>query len=112
MARLTGPLQVDNEPPFLRRIFRSGGLRWLTSIGAALITAVWVLDTTAGAAQRAWLMERARPACIHGSITNEELDHMVRHELEAGASKKDTLRTVVTLCQAKLGMGRAGVWGP
>jgi hypothetical protein len=105
MAGLTGPLQIDNEPPLFRRIFRSGGLRWLASIGAALITAVWVLDTTAGAAQRAWLMERARPACFHGGITNEELDHMVRHELEAGASKKDALHTVVTLCRAKLGVG-------
>jgi hypothetical protein len=58
------------------------------------------------AAQReARLMEMARPACAHSGITNDELRHAVRGELEAGTNKKDALSNVVTLCQAKPRLG-------
>jgi hypothetical protein len=71
-----------------------------------MITAIGVFDATAGAAQRvARIMEMARPACDHTGITNEELHDLVRQEVEAGTSKGDAVRTVVTLCQAKLRAG-------
>ncbi|MFI5012964.1 MAG: hypothetical protein ACHQAY_11520 [Hyphomicrobiales bacterium] len=96
----------DALEPALFRLTGSHGLRWLTSVAAAIITAAWVFDTTAGAAQRlAWLMERARPACLHGGITNEELHDLAARELETSTSKKDALRSVVALCQAKLRTG-------
>ena len=38
--------------------------RWLASVTGAALTAFWVFETTAGTHQLAWLMERARPACI------------------------------------------------
>jgi hypothetical protein len=50
-------------------------------------------------------MEMARPACIHSGITNEEFHQLVRNEVETGTSKKDALRTIVALCQAKLRVG-------
>ena len=107
MVRKTVATQTDNSlEPLLFRLSWSYGLRWLTSVAAAIVTAIGVFDTTAGAGQRvAWLMERARPACIHSGITNEELHDLVRVELQASGSKKDALRTVVTLCQTKLRRG-------
>jgi hypothetical protein len=75
-------------------------LRWLTSIGAALICGIWVFDVTARAAQwESRLMEMARPACRHG-MSNEELRRLVSHEFQAGSSKKDALHAIVSLCQA------------
>jgi hypothetical protein len=103
-------MQIDNSPeaPFSPLTFRSDGLRWLACITAALITAMCVFDTTAGAAQRvARLMEMARPACNHSGITNEELHDLVWHEVEAGTNKKDALRAVVIRCQTKLRVGLA-----
>ena len=64
-----------------------------------------MLIMTASAAQReARLVEMARPACFHIGITNHDLHQLVRYEIQAGASKRDTFRAVVTLCQAKAGM--------
>jgi hypothetical protein len=61
-----------------------------------------MLVITARAAQReARLVEMARPACDHAGTTHEELHRLVRHELETGASKRDALHTVITLCLAK-----------
>ncbi|SDR41488.1 hypothetical protein SAMN05444161_3682 [Rhizobiales bacterium GAS191] len=107
-------MQIDDSPEtnspktnspetwILRRKIRFEGLRWFASFAAALITAIWVFDATAGAAQRvSRLMEMARPACIHSGITNEELHDLVERELEASASKKDAFRAVVTRCQGK-----------
>jgi len=88
------------EPPVFGSRW-SNGLRWLTSLGGAAFTALCVLDATAGANQRlAWLMERARPACIHSRISNKELHSYAKRELDASGSKKDALRALVTLCQA------------
>jgi len=88
------------------RLFRgSGGLRWLGSVAAGLISGIWVFDITAIAAQReSRLMEMARPAC-HSSVTNEELRNLVRDQLGSGVSKKDALRTVLSLCQTKTRSG-------
>jgi hypothetical protein len=102
MARRTLATQTDNSPEPIFRLSWSYGLRWLTSVAAAVVTGIWAFDTTAGAAQRvAWLMEKARPACIHSGITNGELHDLASLQLQASGSKKDALRTVVTLCQAE-----------
>jgi hypothetical protein len=90
------------EPPLFGQGW-SKGIRWVASLGGAAITAIWVLSTTAGANQRVvWLMERARPACAHSQIDNEELHAAAQHELETGSSKQDALRAIVNLCQARL----------
>jgi hypothetical protein len=100
------PREEPLEPPLLGR-GSSIGIRWLASLAGAAVTAVWVFDTTAGAYQRAaWLMERARPACVHSSIGNEELHRVVEQELEANGSKKDALRAIVARCQSNLRAGR------
>ena len=100
-------MKTDNlaELPFFRLTW-SYNLRWLTSIAAAVITAILVFDATAGAAQRmAWLIEKARPACTHSGITNAELHALASEELDLRTSKKDALRALVTLCQARLANG-------
>jgi hypothetical protein len=57
-----------------------------------------LLAISARAAQReARLVEMARPYCDHTGTKNEELHQLVRGEFEAGASKKDALRAVITL---------------
>jgi hypothetical protein len=72
-------LQDEPPPVFEGWSYR---LRLLAAIGAAVTTAAWVFDTTAGAAQQlAWLMERARPACMHGRMSNEELHSVAVYEL-------------------------------
>jgi hypothetical protein len=76
--------------------------RWLASLTGAALTAVWVFDTTAGAHQLAWLMERARPACLHSSLSNEELHQVAEQQLAASPSKRDALRNVIGHCQANL----------
>lgn len=101
-------MQNDNplETPLFRGTLRSKGFPRLASISAGLICGICVFDITAMAALReSRLMEMARPACIHSKITNEDLRHLVRHELQAGSSKKDVVRTVVSLCEAN---SRAG----
>jgi hypothetical protein len=98
-------MQIDysTEAPLFRKRPRSDGLRWFVSIIAALISAIWVFTMTAKAAQReARLMEMARPECIHSGVTNRELRHLVRGEIEAGTEEQEAVRSVVTLCQAKL----------
>jgi hypothetical protein len=97
-------MQIDYsaQAPLLRTTPRSDALRWFVSVTAALISAIWVCGMTARAAQReARLVEMARPDCIHSGITNKELRHLVRGEIEAGTDERDAVRTVVTFCQAK-----------
>jgi hypothetical protein len=82
-------------------------LRWLASVFAAVITAAWVFNTTAGAAQRlAWLMERARPACMHNGMSNEELHTVAEYELGVARSRHDALRAVISVCEARFGSPR------
>jgi hypothetical protein len=101
---------MQREEPLEPPLFGPGwsnGLRWLASLGGAAFTAFCVLNATAGADQRiAWLMERARPACAHGSMGNEELHRVAQHELMASNSKQDALRAIVTLCQTKFQDGQ------
>ena len=98
-------MQIDcsaEAPPF-RPAQRSDALRWSVSITAALISAIWVGMLTATASQReARLVDLARPDCIHSGVTNKELRHLVRGEMEASTDEKQTVRSVVTICQAKL----------
>ena len=95
-------IEYTAEAPHLRHAPRSDALRWLVSITAALIAAIWVCGMTARAAQReARLVEMARPDCIHNGVTNKELRHLVRGEVDAGTDEKEAVRSVVTLCQAK-----------
>ncbi|MBV8428144.1 MAG: hypothetical protein JOZ88_12965 [Hyphomicrobiales bacterium] len=97
-------MQIDftAEALHLRRAPKSDALRWFVSITAALVAAIWVCGMTARAAQReARLVEMARPDCIHSGVTNKELRHLVRGEVDIGANEREALRSVVTLCQAK-----------
>jgi hypothetical protein len=98
-------MQIDftAEAPHLRKAApRSDALRWFVSVTAALIAAIWVCGMTASAAQReARLVDMARPACIHSGVTNKELRHLVRGEVDAGSDENETVRSVVNLCQAK-----------
>ena len=97
---------MRKEEPLEPTIFGerlSRGIRWLASLGGAAATAVWVLDTSAGANQRlVWLIERARPACAHSITNKEELHRFARTELAASDSKEEALRSLVALCQTKL----------
>lgn len=87
------------EPP-LRRSAGAEGFGWIASLVAAFLTAVWVFDSTAGAAQRvARLMEMARPACNHTHISNEELHDLAQRELAVSASKSDALQAIVMRCR-------------
>jgi hypothetical protein len=89
-------LQDEPPPVFEGWSYR---LRLLAAIGAAVTTAAWVFDTTAGAAQQlAWLMERARPACMHGRMSNEELHSVAVYELGVAPSKHDALRAIISQC--------------
>ena len=95
----------SSDLPFFRLTW-SFGFRWLASITAAMITAALVFDATAGAAQRmAWLIERARPACAHSGMTNAEIHGLAGQELEARIDKREALRSLVALCQARLQSG-------
>ena len=97
-------MQIDYtaEAPHLRAVPKSDALRWFVSITAALISAIWVCGMTARAAQReARLVEMARPDCIHSGVTNKELRHLVRGEMDAGTDEREAVRSVVILCQAK-----------
>ncbi len=95
-------IEYTAEALHFRKAPKSDALRWFVSITAALIAAIWVCGLTARAAQReARLVEMARPDCIHNGVTNKELRHLVRGEVEAGSDEKDAVRTVVNLCQAK-----------
>ena len=47
-------------------------------------------------------MENARPACLHSSLSNEELHQVAEQELAASPSKKDALRNIIDHCQASL----------
>jgi hypothetical protein len=100
---------MQREEPLEPPLFGPGwsnGLRWLASLAGAAFTAFCVLSATAGANQRvAWLMDRARPACAHSSMGNEELHRVAERELKASGSKRDALRAIVTLCQAQLQAG-------
>jgi hypothetical protein len=89
------------EPPILRNGFPFS-VRWVASLGGAALTAFWVFDTTAGAQQRmAWLMERARPACIESGVNREELHRLAARELDAGLGKRSALEAVVAMCHAR-----------
>ena len=97
-------MQIDftAEAAPLREAPRSDALRWFVSITAALIAAIWVCGMTARAAQReARLVEMARPDCIHSGVTNKELRHLVRGEVDAASDENEAVRSVVNLCQAK-----------
>ena len=93
------------EPKFFRQRW-SLAWRWLASLTGATLTAFWVFETTAGAHQLAWLMERARPACLHASLSNEELYHVAEQELATSPGKKVALRNIIDHCQASLRMQR------
>ncbi|SDR63919.1 hypothetical protein SAMN05519103_09182 [Rhizobiales bacterium GAS113] len=84
---------------------RSLVIAGLVILGLATSGSVMLIRTASAAQREARLMEMARPACIHSGITNDELRHAVRGELEAGTNKKDALRTIVTLCQANARLG-------
>jgi hypothetical protein len=101
------PVQMDTPlQPLLIRRKCSYGLRWLACVAAAAIAGCLAFDSTVGAAQRfAWLMERARPACIHSGIPNEELHRLALHELQAEASKGKALLAVIASCHAKFRAG-------
>ena len=89
------------EPPILRNGFPFS-VRWLASLAGAALTAFWVFDTTAGAQQRmAWLMERARPACVESGVNREELHRLASLELDAGLGKESALEAVVATCHAR-----------
>ncbi|SDR59457.1 hypothetical protein SAMN05519103_06427 [Rhizobiales bacterium GAS113] len=75
------------------------------AVGLATSGSVMLIRTASAAQREARLMEMARPVCIHSGITNDELRHAVRGELEAGTNKKNALRTIVTLCQANARLG-------
>jgi len=95
-------IDCSAEAPHFRTAPRSDALRWSVSIAAALISALWVGVLTAKASQKeARLVEMARPDCIHSGVTNKELRHLVRGEMEAGTDERETVRSVVTICQAK-----------
>jgi hypothetical protein len=99
------PFAIRQNGSVLERSKRALAIAGLITVGLATSGSV-MLILTAGAAQReARLMEMARPACAHSGITNDELRHAVRGELEAGTNKKDALSNVVTLCQAKPRLG-------
>lgn len=81
--------------------------RWLASLTGATLTAFWVFETTAGAHQLAWLMERARPACLHSSLNNEELHQVAEQELAANPDKKKALRNIIDHCLASMRVERS-----
>ena len=95
-------MQIGAPPgePALRRKAGAEGLGWIASLVASFLTAVWVFDSTAGAAQRvARLMEMARPACSHTRISNEDLHDLVQHELAVSASKSEALQAIIAQCR-------------
>jgi len=80
-------MQIGAPPgePALRRKAGAEGLGWIASLVASFLTAVWVFDSTAGAA--------------HTSISNEDLHDLVQHELAVSASKSEALQAIIAQCR-------------
>jgi hypothetical protein len=104
------PRRLARIMPFVLGLERRGLVgpkHWLivtlfVTVGLAASASAMFIIAAKAAQSEARLMEMARPACAHTGITNKELSRIVRSEYKVGASKKDTLRAIVTLCQANL----------
>lgn len=81
----------------------SRAIAWLIVVAIAASGSAPPVVTARATQREARLVEMARPACDHTGTTNDELHHLVRYEYKVGASKKEALLAVVTLCMAKSG---------
>ncbi|SED75989.1 hypothetical protein SAMN05444161_3935 [Rhizobiales bacterium GAS191] len=79
----------------------SRAIAWLAVAAIATSGSSALVIVARGAQREARLVEMARPACDHAGITNEELHRLVKYGYRSGASKKEALQTVISLCREK-----------
>jgi hypothetical protein len=95
----TLPIAAEAKPGPARARRYSRAPAWLAAAGVALCGSAALVIAANGAQREARLVELARPACEHMGATNEELHRLVKYGYQFGASKKEALHTVITLCQ-------------